>query len=142
MNTRRRDFLAAASLAAAGSWVLRPARAMAARETGQPLKTSLTIVFDERRADSRAFALRARMAGACIVPLNDDIGALWFRTLLPAAGSGRSALGGLTTHADAFLIARFASGIGMRMTRRTIDARMGPGALVAWRLDHAPVQTG
>jgi hypothetical protein len=30
----------------------------------------------------------------------------------------------------------------MRMTRRTIDARMGPGALVAWRLDHAPVQTG
>jgi hypothetical protein len=139
MKHGRRDFLAA-SLAAAGS----PALWAATQATARPgelaaharlLTNSLTIVFDERLADSRAFAFRARVTGARIVPLRNDIGLLWFQSLMPADGALPGTLAGLTRHADAFLLIRLALGIGMRVTRQAADAHTGPDALVMWRLD-------
>jgi hypothetical protein len=126
MNPTRRDFLAVASLAAARS----PAWGAPSRNRTGDVAT-LTIVCDERLADSRAYALRARMTGARVVPLRDDIGMLWLASLMPMAAAPGHVLAGLTRHADAFLLAGFAQGIGMRMTRRA-----GADALVAWRLEH------
>lgn len=93
----------------------------------------LTVIVDERNADSRAFALRARMAGARVMPLCDEIGALWFDRLMPLATSHGNVLAGLTTHADAFLLTRFALENGLAITRRAA----GENALVAWRIERA-----
>jgi hypothetical protein len=131
MNTTRRDFLAAASLAKASvpAW-----GAPSPNRTGDA--ASLIIVCDEQLADSRAYALRALMTGARVVPLRDDIGMLWWATLMPRAASPGHVLAGLTRHADAFLLAGFAQGIGMRMTRRA-----QADALVAWRLERLEHRT-
>lgn len=136
MKQGRRTFLAAASLAAAGSPALWPAaQAMAHPDELAAHAHPLTIVFDERLPDSRAFAFRARVTGARIVPLANDIGLLWFQSLMPSGGAPPATLAGLTRHADAFLLARLALGIGMRATRQAADAHTGPDALVMWRLD-------
>jgi hypothetical protein len=130
-----------ASVAAASAWALWPERACVSTATneGRTRHPSLTIVFDEHLPDSRAFALRARAFRARIVPLSSetkrDIGALWFETLLPEAVSADSAIAGLTRHADAFVLTRFALAAGMRLTQRTIEGRAEPDALTAWRLD-------
>jgi hypothetical protein len=135
MKTARRDFLAAASLAAASARVLWPARAMA--QSGEPAAraNSLIIVFDERLADSRAFAFRSRTMGARVVPLRDDIGVLWFQRLMPLAALPGNTIAGLTRHADAFLLTCFAQSSGMRATQRTAAAYAGADTLVMWRLD-------
>jgi hypothetical protein len=135
MKTGRRDFLAAASLAAASARVLWPVRAMA--QSGEPAAraNSLTIVFDERLADSRAFAFRSRTMGARVVPLRDDIGVLWFQRLMPLAASPCNTIAGLTRHADAFLLTCFAQSSGMRATQRTAGAHARADTLVMWRLD-------
>jgi hypothetical protein len=133
MKTSRRDFLAVASVAAASAWALRPEREMA--PSGASARGhALTIVFDEQLPDSRAFAMRARVLGARIVPMRHDIGALWFETLMPALGS-TGAIAGLTRHADAFLLTRLAIGAGMRLDQRAVEGRAGTDALIAWRLD-------
>ncbi len=137
MKHQRRDFLTAA-LAAAGSPALWAAMPAATRpDTLSTQAHSLTIVFDERLPDSRAFAFRARVnvKGARIVPMGNDIGLLWFQRLMPANGASPDTLAGLTRHADAFLLARLALGIGMQVTRQAADAHTGPDALVMWRLD-------
>jgi hypothetical protein len=131
MTASRRDFLAAASLAAASA----PAWAAYLPGEAGNAGSIITIVFDEQLADSHAYALRARMTGARIVPLRADIGVLWFESLMPAAAKPGHSIAGLTRHADAFLLAAFAQGIGMRMTRRAADARGQADALIAWRLE-------
>ena len=138
MKTSRRDFLATASLAAAYvpvSWptqtILRSS--MLSSEQAAP-GHALTIVFDEHLADSRAFALRSRTMGARIVPLGNDIGVLWFERLMPLASSPGNTIAGLTTHANAFLLTRFAQGIGLRVAQRAAGAHAGPDMLVMWQL--------
>jgi hypothetical protein len=96
---------------------------------------SLTIVFDEQLPDSRAFATRARMLGARIVPMRSDVGALWFETLMPAIEASAGAIAGLTRHADAFLLTRFAMAAGMRLGQRVVRERAGSDALIAWRFN-------
>jgi hypothetical protein len=122
MNAARRRFLGAGALfgafAAPGS---SPARA----EPGQGGER--VVIVDERLADSRAFALRARLTGARIVPLRGDTGALWHACLLPLGDARATTIAGLTTHADAFVLMHFARQSGMRCTRQ--DA----GALVSWQ---------
>jgi len=138
MKTSRRDFLATASLAAAYVPMSRPAQTM----LRSPMLSSeqvapghaLTIVFDEHLADSRAFALRSRTMGARIVPLGNDIGVLWFERLMPLASSPGNTIVGLTTHANAFLLTRFAQGIGLRVAQRAAGAHAGPDMLVMWQL--------
>jgi hypothetical protein len=138
MKTSRRDFLATASLAAAYVPVSWPAQTM----LRSPMLSSeqvapgqaLTIVFDEHLADSRAFALRSRTMGARIVPLGNDIGVLWFERLMPLASSPGNTIVGLTTHANAFLLTRFAQGIGLRVAQRAAGAHAGPDMLVMWQL--------
>jgi hypothetical protein len=132
MKTARRNFLAAASLAAASPHVW-PACPPSEADADGP---RLMMVFDEQQADSRAYAWRARLTGARIVPLRDDIGMLWFASLMPVVASPGHVLAGLTRHADAFLLAGFAGSIGMRMTQRITGARGQADALVAWRLEH------
>lgn len=95
---------------------------------------TLTIVFDEHLADSRAFAVRSRTTGARIVPLGNDIGMLWFEHLMPLASSPGNTIAGLTTHANAFLLTRFAQGIGLQVAQRTAEAHAGPKTLVMWQL--------
>jgi hypothetical protein len=123
MKQARRDFLMVASMTAVGVQTLRP---VAASLPGAP---RLTVIFDKHLADSRAFALRACMAGAQGVALSGDIGEMWFELLKPDDGSRQNAFAGLTHHADAFLLARLAQGAGMRVTQRPA------GALIMWRLD-------
>jgi hypothetical protein len=138
MKTSRRDFLATASLAAAYVPMSWPAQTM----LRSPMLSSeqvapghaLTIVFDEHLADSRAFALRSRTMGARIVPLGNDIGVLWFERLMPLASSPGNTIAGLTTHANAFLLTRFAQGIGLRVAQRAAGAHAGPDMLVMWQL--------
>jgi len=145
MKPGRREFIAAASLAAACGRMSLPARATVqsatlSNERGA-LAHALTIIFDEDLADSRAFAFRSRTMGARIVPLGNDIGALWFQSLMPLASSLGTTITGLTRHADAFLLTRFAQGTGMRVTQRTASAHAGPDTLVMWRIDTSGTRT-
>jgi hypothetical protein len=138
MKTGRREFLATASLASACVSVSWPAQAMLRPATLSSeqvaLGHSLTIVFDEHLADSRAFAIRSRTMGARIVPLGNDVGMLWFERLMPLASSPGNAIAGLTTHANAFLLTRLAQGIGLRVEQRTTGANAGSNTLVMWQL--------
>ncbi|WP_051888904.1 hypothetical protein [Caballeronia sordidicola] len=141
MKTGRREFLASASLAAASIRVSWPAQTMlrSAMLSSEQVGLghtghTLTIVFDEHRADSRAFALRSRTMGARIVPLGNDIGMLWFEHLMPLASSPGNTIAGLTTHANAFLLTRFAQGIGLRVEQRTAEAHAGSDTLVMWQM--------
>jgi hypothetical protein len=135
MRTSRRDFLAVASVATASAWALWPGRAMAPAGEALAQGHSLTVVVDERLPDSRAFAMRARVLGARIVPMRSDIGALWFETLMPTVGSTGGAIAGLTRHADAFLLTRFATSAGMRLAQQAVEGRARSDASIAWRLD-------
>jgi hypothetical protein len=138
MKTGRREFLATASLAVTCMRVSWPAQTMLQSATllseQVPLGHALTIVFDEHLADSRAFAVRSRTMGARIVPLGNDIGVLWFERLMPLASSPGNTIAGLTTHANAFLLTRFAQGIGLRAEQRTTEAHAGSDTLVMWQL--------
>ncbi|CAN7618695.1 hypothetical protein LJR034_004748 [Caballeronia sp. LjRoot34] len=138
MKTGRRGFLATASMAGACMRVSWPTQAML-RSRMLPseqvaLGHTLTIVFDEHLADSRAFAVRSRTTGARIVPLGNDIGMLWFERLMPLASSPGNTIAGLTTHADAFLLTRFAQGIGLQVAQRTAEAHAGSDMLFIWQL--------
>ena len=131
MKTGRREFLATASLATACMRVSWPTTLPSEHaSTGH----TLTIVFDEHLADSRAFALRSRTMGARIVPLGNDIGMLWFEHLMPLASSPGNTIAGLTTHANAFLLTRLAQSIGSRVEQRTTDAYAGSDTLVMWQM--------
>jgi hypothetical protein len=141
MKTGRREFLASASLAAASIRVSWPAQTMLRSATLSSEQVglghtghTLTIVFDQHLADSRAFALRSRTMGARIVPLGNDIGMLWFEHLMPLASSPGNAIAGLTTHANAFLLTRFAQGIGLRVEQRTAEVHAGSDTLVMWQM--------
>ena len=141
MKTGRREFLASASLVAASIRVSWPAQTMLRSATLSSEQVglghtghTLTIVFDQHRADSRAFALRSRTMGARIVPLGNDIGMLWFEHLMPLASSPGNTIAGLTTHANAFLLTRFAQGIGLRVEQRTAEVHAGSDTLVMWQL--------
>jgi hypothetical protein len=145
MKAGRREFIAAASLAAVCGRMSLPVQATMqsatlSNERGG-LARALTIIFDRDLADSRTFAFRLRTMGARILPLGNDIGALWFESLMPLASSPGNTITGLTGHADAFLLTRFAQGTGMRVTQRTADAHTGPGTLVMWRLDTSGTRT-
>ncbi len=138
MKTSRRDFLAAASLTAAYVPVSWPAQTMLHSSTLSSEHVTpghaLTLVFDEHLADSRAFAVRSRTTGARIVPLGNDIGMLWFERLMPLASVPGNTIMGLTTHASAFLLTRFAQSIGLRVAQRTAGAHVKPDTLVMWQL--------
>jgi hypothetical protein len=145
MKPGRREFMAAASLAAACGRMSLPAQAtvqsaLLSNERGAS-PHALTILFDEDLADSRTFAFRSRAMGARIVPLGEDIGALWFQSLMPLASSPGTTIAGLTRHADAFLLTRFAQGAGMRTTQRTAGAHAGPDTLVMWKLEPGGTRT-
>jgi hypothetical protein len=138
MKTGRREFVATASLALTcmrASW---PAQTMLRSPTlsSEPVAPghTLTIVFDEHLADSRAFAVRSRTMGARIVPVGNDIGLLWFERLMPLASSPGNTIAGLTTHANAFLLTRFAQGIGLRVAQHAAEAHAGADTLVMWQL--------
>lgn len=153
MKTSRRAFLANASLTSAcmsiGASVPWPAQAMPrpATPSGEHAAFdhtggTLTIVFDEHLADSRAFAVRSRAMGARIVPLGNDVGMLWFERLMPLANSPLNMIAGLTTHAHAFLLTRFAQSIGSRVLQRASEAYAGPDRAVMWRLVAANAAAG
>jgi hypothetical protein len=138
MKTGRREFLATASLATACMRVSWPTTLPSEHaSTGH----TLTIVFDEHLADSRAFAVRSRAMGARVVPLGNDPGALWFQRLMPLVTSPGNTIAGLTTHANAFLLTRFAQGIGLHVAQRISDVHVGSGTLVMWQLGADVAQT-
>jgi hypothetical protein len=143
MKTGRREFVATASLATACMRVSWPAQTMLGSATLSPsllsseqraLGQTLTIVFEEHVADSRAFAVRSRTMGRRIVPLGNDIGVLWFKRLMPLASSPGNMIAGLTTHANAFLLTRFAQGVGLQVAQSTTGKHAGSDTLVMWQL--------
>ncbi|HEV7836356.1 MAG TPA: hypothetical protein VGP09_23715 [Caballeronia sp.] len=146
MKTGRREFVVTTSLATACLRVSWPAQTMLQSATlsseQMALGDTLTIVFDEQLPDSRAFAVRSRMMGARIVPLGNDIGMLWFKRLMPLASSPGNTIAGLTTHANAFLLTRFAQGIGLQVAQRTTEKHAGSDTLVMWQLDANDARTG
>ena len=145
MKTGRREFIGAASLAAACAPMSWPAQAIVRSTTLLDERVTcdhaLVIVFDERVADSRAFAFRSRTRGAHLVPMGHDIGVLWFQHLMPLVSLSGNTVAGLTRYADAFLLTRFAQGIGLRIAQRTAEAHAGPNTLVMWRLTAGNART-
>jgi len=73
--------------------------------------------------------------GARIVPLGNDIGMLWLKRLMPLATSPGNTIAGLTTHANAFLLTRFAQGIGLQVAQGISETHVASGTLVMWQLD-------
>jgi hypothetical protein len=85
----------------------------------QPPSTPLyKVVFDQRFADSRAFAGEAKNLGATVHPIQGDITDLWFNDLYARWKMGPVAIAGLTAHGPLFCLERLAWDQRMRVVFR------------------------
>lgn len=141
MKTGRREFIGAASLVAACGECHGPRRQVCDQRPYTTSTTSKQCVATRSSSSSMnawptaALCFQIAHAGVRTVPLGNDIGTLWFQHLMPLASSPGNVIAGLTRHADAFLLTRFAQGIGLRIAQHSAEAHAGPDTLVMWRLD-------
>jgi hypothetical protein len=98
----------------------------AAAKSGDPRQPPVTVIYDERHADARAFAEHLQRQGATTFATRGDASGLWYGGA-PLRNGG--AIAGLTTWSD-FVIARSCArefGLRLRTSGR-------PGQLIAWLL--------
>ncbi len=124
----RRQFIEMAAAVSATGWTGLPATLEPSWENGY----APAALFDRHIPASRAFVDRASVAGWRLLELRPDVGALWYRTLLPELATALYPLTGLTLESDYFLLKQLTAGLGMRVTweRR----HEGGDALVSWAI--------
>ena len=123
----RRSFILDAAALIAGTWGGCSAQshasvpaAMAARAVAPvvPVAPVTTVLVDISLGRSIAFASDAVSAGASLVPLGNDVGALWYARL---AGT-RGRLAGVLRPSDAFVLSRLARHAGHTVTECPLHA--------------------
>jgi hypothetical protein len=112
----RRTFLqagvTAVPLAAGAAMALGANQAKAAGTSAVPLHT---VVFDERFADSVAFANEARWMGQRTSAISGDVTRLWYDDLYHAWKHGPVAIAGLTTKDAMFCLEILGNDAGLRL---------------------------
>jgi hypothetical protein len=127
----RRTFLqagvTAVPLAAGAALALGAGQAKAG---GVPAVLLHTVVYDERFADSIAFASEARWMGQRTSAIRGDITKLWYDDLYHAWKNGPVAIAGLTTQDAMFCLEVFGNDAGLRLLVK------GEHRIEAGRVEH------
>jgi hypothetical protein len=127
----RRTFLqagvTAVPLAAGATLALGAVQAKAGSVPAVPLHT---VVYDERFADSIAFANEARWMGQRTSAIRGDITKLWYDDLYHAWQNGPVAIAGLTTQDAMFCLEIFGNDAGLRLLVK------GEHRIEAGRVEH------
>lgn len=127
----RRTFLqagvTAVPLAAGAALALGARQANAGSVPAVPLHT---VVFDERYADSVAFANEVRWMGQRTSAIRGDVTRLWYDDLYHAWQSGPVAIAGLTTQDAMFCLEIFGNDAGLRLLVK------GEHRIAAGRIEH------
>ena len=127
----RRTFLqagvTAVPLAAGATLALGAGQAKAGSVPAVPLHT---VVYDERFADSIAFANEARWMGQRTSAIRGDITKLWYDDLYHAWQNGPVAIAGLTTQDAMFCLEIFGNDAGLRLLVK------GEHRIEAGRVEH------
>jgi hypothetical protein len=89
----------------------------------------MTVIYDERYADARAFAAYFRAHGAAPLPTRGDATALWYGALRQEGG----AVAGLTAYPDLIIARSCGRELGLRLVfeRPYQDRLADPPALLA-----------
>jgi hypothetical protein len=111
----RRQFLKTAIVASALPMVAGAAADSAAAAVRPRALPLYKVIFDERFAESRAFADRARNLGLTAQAIKADVTALWFNDLHGRWRAGPAAIAGLTEPSALFCLERLAWDHGMRV---------------------------
>lgn len=132
--TNRRDFLYLGLTALAlpvvpGAWI--PGADSAAREA-LPTLPLYKVIFDQRFAESRAYADEMRAAGLPVHAIRGDITDVWFNDLDLRWRKGPAAIAGLTGPGAIFCLERLAWDRRMRVLFRVDHRRLPDG-----RIEHA-----
>lgn len=125
MATRRTFLIGMTASAAVPEAAL--GRSPAAMATGHPLRL---MIYDERFAQARAAAERARTRGLATRAFRGEISSLWHETLTPALSGGTAPLAGLTSVGTLFCLERMAWDMGYRVMFRIDHADRGA---LGWR---------
>jgi hypothetical protein len=127
----RRTFLqagvTAVPLAAGAAMTLGAKQAKASDAPAIPLHT---VVYDERFADSIAFANEVRWMGQRTSAISGDVTKLWYDDLYHAWQDGPVAIAGLTTKDAMFCLEVFGNDAGLRLLVR------GEHRIEAGRIEH------
>jgi hypothetical protein len=125
----RRDFILTGTFAAL------PFTACGARPVGlpgakaaEPAAPIYTMVYDERFADSVAFAGEARRLGLRATGIHGDVTALWYDDLYHRWRQGPAAIAGLTTANALFCLETLGNDVGLRRVLKA-EHRGQPGRL-------------
>jgi hypothetical protein len=122
-----------------------------ASQTGASARTHSAFqraVFDDRFAESRAFAIEFADAGAVTSAIRGDVAELWYADLRVHLSKRRAPVAGLTDRAALFCLEELARDVGMRVIFRadhvteqngdTQHAAVGLASLVAVARNLAP----
>jgi hypothetical protein len=106
------------------------------------------VVFDDRFAESRAFAIELERAGAVTSAVRGDVAELWYKDLRIHLRKERAPVAGLTDRPALFCLEELARDVGMRVIFRadhitepnghTQHAAVGLASLVAVAHNTAP----
>ena len=138
----RREFIVAGAAATGGAALLGAAPALA----NEPTAELYTVVYDERFADSVAFARQAQRQGLRISSIRGDVTKLWYDDLYHRWKQGPAAIAGLTDPSALFCLETLGNDIGLRRVLK-VEHRAGAGGVEhalegpAGLLQHASLET-
>lgn len=96
----------------------------AGQAAAQPAVPLHTVVYDERYADSVAFAQEARWMGQRTSAIRGDVTQLWYDDLYHRWQKGPAAIAGLTTPDAFFCLEQFGNDAGLRRVL-AVEHRIG-----------------
>jgi hypothetical protein len=97
---------------------------LATGDRQHPHVSHALLIFDPALPSGRAFAAQARARPGeykqFVMPLEGDVGALWYRAILPQLSSGApipfDTIRGWTSHADFFVLSTLATTVGLSIS--------------------------
>lgn len=133
----RREVLRSAALLALPPWPPVAARG------GDPVRL-MTVIYDERYGEARAFARQAGRRGAVLLPTRGDATGLWYGGSGAALGQMGGAVAGVTTYPDLVIARSRSRELGSRLAFEErldrcfdatgTDAVAHPSHLLIWLL--------
>lgn len=133
----KRTFLKQAAVATAAAAVV-PIRAIASSGESMVLRPMVdVVVFNERYADARLFASTLSEYAGAVLPMDGDVGLLWYQKLRAQISARACRVAGMGTHTDLLVLQTLARDAGLRVRYRgehdcrgalTLTHRMAAGA--------------
>jgi hypothetical protein len=131
--TSRRAFLQIGITASAWPLASSAVRAAGAELPGADPLALYKVIYDQRFADSTAFADRAAALGLPVHAIDGDMTRFWYDELYHRWKQGPAAIAGLTAHGPMFCFEQLAQDQGMRVVFRA-EHQFGPGGDVEHEL--------